>query len=114
MKLKPIAANQNEVELADGTQAQHRSAQHTPGPWYAEQPLKIQIRTHSPRQQYRDVVAQIYECDGGQETREANARLIAAAPELLAACEEAVKHVAMNAMVYGVIFRAIARAKGEM
>ena len=50
-------------------------------------------------------------CGMGLETAEANARLIAAAPDLLAACEEALEYVAEESPPHDFISAAIAKAK---
>jgi hypothetical protein len=55
---------------------------HTPGPWHADLPEKIHPRF--VRDTAEVVIAY---CDRGLEEAKANARLIAAAPELLEACK---------------------------
>ncbi len=57
------------------------AAKHTPGPWEAQMPSrhKISVVTPDERELYIGCVP--------LAEAEANARLIAAAPELLAACE---------------------------
>jgi hypothetical protein len=59
---------------------------HTPGPWHADLPEKIHPRF--VRDTAEVVIAY---CDRGLEEAKANARLIAAAPELLASLRHAVE-----------------------
>ncbi len=64
-------------------------SKHTPGPWIVSRganvkPFSVEAATST--------IADIYRAKG-HGTCEANARLIAAAPELLAACEEHIKAV---------------------
>ena len=67
----------------------NRMSEHTPGPWVAgSEPWGWDIVGHSGTV----VVAQSDYCEGA----EANARLIAAAPELLAAAEDALQFLADN------------------
>lgn len=57
---------------------------HTPGPWIIEEPYTTDVMV-----QGRDGLSPICECtiSGiGEEQAEANARVIAAAPDLLSAC----------------------------
>jgi hypothetical protein len=70
------------------------AAQHTPGPWFTDsdgdgKPFAIVTSTHDSAGPDDDV-CEVYggNCDD-DATREANARLIAAAPDLLAALEAA-------------------------
>lgn len=65
-------------------------SKHTPGPWSAELLNKSQSNEHwriGNTEAGNDIVAECtdYASDPGE--RDANARLIAAAPELLAACQ---------------------------
>jgi hypothetical protein len=62
--------------------------QHTPGPWFLNGPWNI-YADRTAQQMRGKCVAQIVK-QGNTEEREANARLIAAAPELLAALESLV------------------------
>lgn len=55
------------------------SAQHTPGPWHTAGDQGVQIRSQ------RDQIAKVWTMRGNEW--KANARLIAAAPDLLGACE---------------------------
>lgn len=92
-EFKPTAA-----ELRDDVPA----ASHTPGPW--EPMCDITLHRSMVRQQFMPKAYPIAEAryglpayDGGQpisiETAEANARLMAAAPDLLAALESVVDHI---------------------
>lgn len=65
-------------------------SQHTPGPWYSFQCLPPSI-AWSINQSEKSVVASVSgsALHRPDKESEANARLIAAAPELLAACREA-------------------------
>jgi hypothetical protein len=97
---------------------------HTPGPWLIESKVYVcggeccvaVTETYSAMQKL------------SPEQREANARLIAAAPELLEACQEFVKHIkslgtdtekcrylsmALNCRAGDLIENAIAKATGE-
>lgn len=61
-------------------------AKHTPGPWYIEEPSKgtpCHIVYGGPTN------AEVASVFSGEADQKSNARLIAAAPELLAACESA-------------------------
>lgn len=60
-------------------------AQHTPGPWTIEAPSKGSIVPIIHGADYSEV-ASVF-ADEGEDQRNANARLIAAAPELLAFAE---------------------------
>jgi hypothetical protein len=55
---------------------------HTPGPWYVNDRCIEAAGPEGPR----DVTVAVVHAP--EDQRDANARLIAAAPELLAACEE--------------------------
>ena len=105
------------------------SAKHTPGPWVWDGEGRIdalKFRKVSPRlvggRPYMEgLVALPYSC-GGHATREANARLMAAAPELLVALEAAesvMSHpvhafevLAEHSVVREMIRAAIAKATG--
>lgn len=66
------------------------TAKHTPGPWFVNGPWLIQADTPHELPRY---VAEIKKPHGvSTNEREANARLIAAAPELLAALEGILYH----------------------
>lgn len=92
-------------------------SKHTPGPWYFDP-------EHRPHHYGCNVGAETGECiatvapgENGDSETIANARLIAAAPDLLAACEEFVRKVesgeARSKRSYAEMKAAISRAKGE-
>ncbi len=69
---------------------------HTPGPWRYRQPLaaamrgqavrSLEVLTEGPNGIYKPYIADVRSLDAdGNDNTEANARLIAAAPDLLAA-----------------------------
>jgi|SRR5581483_1084374 len=69
--------------------APERLAQHTPGPWSVEQPLDFElsiVEANKPTYEWKFIanVPTSQEFDFPRSTAEANARLIAAAPDLLA------------------------------
>lgn len=90
------------------------TAKHTPGPWNHGEDGFV----YSPCGKY--TLADPHYADLDIDEREANARLIAAAPELLAACEQALKVVDAHRRASGgdgditaaLIRSAIAKAKG--
>lgn len=99
------------------------SAKHTPGPWEVERwnwPLEMTGRYHRVLNHERFPTAFIPawsepgpgEVDGSDEAR-ANARLIAAAPELLEACKVALGIIGFGAE-HDQISAAIAKATGEL
>jgi hypothetical protein len=68
---------------------------HTPGPWQISGPSKpdnVGGRDYAVLDEQTKIIAECYEKVGPSDTRPAyaNARLIAAAPELLQACKELV------------------------
>lgn len=66
---------------------------HTPGPWKAERhdgAGNIIIDTDTPVDRGRLGIASVRRASNADHEVEANARLIAAAPDLLAACEAAI------------------------
>jgi hypothetical protein len=98
-------------------------SKHTPGPWTIREPGYIEAKTRKGHSVYLVGYAYNLEiaraCERGEV--EANARLIAAAPELLAACEAAKPLLAMWARhagspsageALGKITAAIAKATG--
>jgi len=73
---------------------------HTPGPWDANISKGcFSITVGQPKSDY-EIIAMVtnYECSRPDAERDANARLIAAAPELLAACEQLTE---LDVMVVG-------------
>lgn len=100
--------------------------EHTPGPWaydgagrvdavHFRKPTGNMVDDGSGMKEYiGGLVALPYSCEAG--TMEANARLIAAAPELLAACEKAVQWLdgwASAEPYVSELRAAIAKATGE-
>lgn len=91
------------------------SAQHTPGPWTFEagDHGKDGFEVYS---QHLAMRARVTGANGDVAVRRANARLIAAAPELLHACEQAVEWLegwASADPYIGVLRAAIAKATGS-
>lgn len=69
---------------------------HTPGPWMTGESMDRRIfGLGSPEHVYAEGGARMVAdcCRGDRESGEANARLIAAAPDLLAACEQAAEYL---------------------
>lgn len=65
-------------------------AKHTPGPWFTNRQGRSTVYIEAPiRDGWLQEVAACGPTEAGQEQQEANARLIAAAPELLAALQAA-------------------------
>lgn len=78
------------------------TAKHTPGPWTLEDHTEVVARVPSPNGPRSDVLTicraadvDIY-VDGRAGTPEANARLISAAPDLLAACEAVDEYMVLS------------------
>ncbi len=65
-------------------------ATHTPGPWVARFTQHEWVVSSPVAGEYGQRIAITNDGDRGQDSNEANAHLIAAAPDLLAACQEAV------------------------
>lgn len=91
-------------------------AQHTPGPWRTGPSHVVQYQWHD--EQNRRCTSWIAECVGDHPPGEieANARLIAAAPELLAACELIDAYLYATARKSNerqIVQAAIARATGD-
>jgi hypothetical protein len=91
-------------------------AKHTPGPWSVEPysrdsghqitvPLKIDNVCIA-------IAPDLWDCDGGRATCEANAHLIAAAPDLLAALKEVVRISDRKHDAWDAARVAIAKAEG--
>ena len=92
--------------------------EHTPGPWKQENnPLNI-VNYNAPKGHPVDIArANCPDLDRLWDAATANARLIAASPDLLAACEEALRFTANVEHDQPVLRRqlkaAIAKARGE-
>ena len=90
-------------------------AQHTPGPWQARAGLSRWNVTTCEKPRTFNICA----INTDRIEQAANARLIAAAPELLAACEEAIRYVDskgsehVNRVPFVSMRAAIAKARGE-
>lgn len=84
---------------------------HTPGPWIPDYDRRFdgahQVIMASPPHHTIAFLA----CGGDDEQHRADARLIAAAPDLLAACKEALSSIAY-APTYNKMAAAIAKAEG--
>lgn len=91
-------------------------SQHTPGPWHAvanggdddDERLRIIVA----RDRYGDssAIGEVYDPDPCNGDIEANARLIAAAPELLEACKQAAVFFEDDEGIAQVLLAAIAKA----
>lgn len=85
---------------------------HTPGPWD-----KIQHREGDSRVGAKTLIAIVYsEAYKDTENQKANANLIAAAPDLLEAAQQALRileSMPNEGSTYGVLERAIDKAKGR-
>ncbi|MED5545748.1 MAG: hypothetical protein VYD90_10905 [Pseudomonadota bacterium] len=93
------------------------SVKHTPGPWYVEDGEKG-VWVNSDALASKGIAVVVNYC--GDEARRANAQLLAAAPELLEALEEAELHLRdfANVLSYDPVEAdearvAIAKARGE-
>lgn len=85
---------------------------HTPGPWIVRYQKEIHPSDTKQSQIAIDSLDNDF-CDGvPKEEWRANANLIAAAPELLEACEYALKH-APNVSVVNKLSKAIDKAEGN-
>ena len=78
---------------------------HTPGPWH--------VVEDTGEYMVDSLLHNIVVCSTHPPQHAANARLVAAAPELLMACEEALEHVLEGSTCHDFISAAIAKAKGE-
>jgi len=88
------------------------SSQHTPGPWYAQihsAPLFTRADIYGPPNGFRQVT-EIRSSFGSDEEKAANARLIAAAPELLEALRGVVELATMPADLRDACRSAITKA----
>lgn len=92
--------NENQREGESTPSSSHCSHAHTLGPWsvtpkyfdeHGEALQQIEAESH--------MLAEVYVCDG--EEGEANARLMAAAPDLLVACHEAIIAIQANLVFAG-------------
>lgn len=89
-------------------------AQHTPGPWMVRNGDQVV----SPANDTRPYSVRVADCYGYKEAREADARLIAAAPAMLAALEGLLSQTLSNQAALGQeavrkARAAIAAARGE-
>ena len=84
---------------------------HTPGPWCVQKNGITVMPAKKPR--FPLTICQAREVYGDRAQREANAHLIAAAPNLLEACEQALQLHEPDEGISDVLLAAIAKAKGE-
>ena len=92
-------------------------SQHTPGPWDAKDNRAANAVDREPVWIVVDANGHVTaDCDGLEladpNHAEANARLIAAAPDLLAVCEEIVRIVEVKHPILDAASAAIAKARG--
>ena len=81
-------------------------SKHTPGPWHTAGEQGVQIRSA------KDQIAKVWTMRGNEW--KANARLIAAAPELLEALQDMVSdHASLSAATLAFARAAIAKATGD-
>jgi hypothetical protein len=86
---------------------------HTPGPWRVMPPSVGRFKVGAARA-HSEAFQIVGEASNYNEQAEANARLIAAAPELLEALQELVSHyMARNPPWLGKARAAIAKAEGK-
>ena len=95
-------------------------SKHTPGPWNAKEEWLYKGKHHTagngPEVLGICIVRRHSDADGRCEVAEANARLIAAAPDLLEACKIAAHHmscIAIGGSVEAILRAAIAKAEGR-
>lgn len=76
-------------------------SEHTPGPWHVGAQNDISFVIDKPPRPSNDdinpdhdvtVIAKVYQVAGGYDEEAANARLLAAAPDLLQACRELINY----------------------
>jgi hypothetical protein len=120
-----VETKQKDNDTRTNAQSSGLESRHTPGPWKVsgcrmarkgfENPMIECGETHEP------LIAELLGQDRAWETKIANARLIAAAPELLEACKAAVTQFEANAdyafsdrEVIKAIQSAIAKAEGTI
>lgn len=95
------------------------TTKHTPGPWHvgrgADGHPIVYVDCPASEGSGPGIahVCPIPHMRSTQGTKEANAHLIAAAPDLLAACDEALNHIEEGTTSYHYISAAIAKARGE-
>lgn len=101
-------------------QTAEQTAAHTPGPWHSDATVSFHDRPDLPCvvDQFRLVVAQCWDDGHSADECEANASLISAAPELLAALKSSVgaMEVLGHPANYGALAKAnaaIAKAEGR-
>lgn len=83
-----------------------QTVKHTPGPWKAE--LRDGMKTISSHEEPYTIICKPHHAGGDVE---ANARLIAAAPELLEALEDLTFHVMNNSIPFSVLQEKIKKAQ---
>ena len=91
---------------------------HTPGPWGTAQGQNagnIGVRARGAAELFRVAYVPVLPMDGCREEAEANARLIAAAPELLSALKRLAAFACHTAPpdLYEAVYLAIAKAEGR-
>lgn len=105
-------AAEKHLDKARSDMAFSDKAQHTPGPWEVSKDYPLQVKAvNAPSHNTVALFGDFYE----RPTREANGRLIAAAPELLEALIEAEQMIhagELNEGTMNIIRAAIAKAKG--
>ena len=85
------------------------TTKHTPGPWEVDGIGQVIVPARPPAWR---TLADVYSVHGDEDQADADARLIAAAPELLAALEDLLPYLEDCRMDAGAR-AAIAKAKGE-
>ena len=102
------------------------AAKHTPGPWYHTGNVENvgtdflwcgQVQPLREPRRYVGDICNIQSCDHIQgitvDEAQANARLIAAAPDMLDACRQALLHFEDDQTISHVLAAAIAKAEGR-
>ncbi len=88
------------------------TAMHTPGPWHADPTKSFYVFAHGSLAEQAGVENGPFICNASTQ---ANARLIAAAPDLLAAAQDALRNLrplAVHPSHYAALENAIAKATG--
>jgi hypothetical protein len=102
-------------QIPQGETKEGDDMSHTPGPWTLGRFGSIQSSVGRPAFKgtaYPQIALATLD-DRGEEERDANARLIAAAPQLLAACKAALGAFERNDCIdWNDLTRAIAKAEG--